>query len=336
MAEHHIPKGVSLDTLKEILAGWTKAGADEEPQYTSAVEERTSVSDAVGRQTRFLEELGVLEPHRQKHRLTGAGAALADALAAGDDERAREEARELLADWPLTDELRGVLAENPTDEEMLLPILADLTEQDIDAARVEPGLSTLLDAYEWAGLLDRDDEGRYRLPVTDSESGENGESDEAEAETVPGPDEAADSGAERAGGTGAAAEEATGTTDAAAEGGDEPVEGKPESTAEPAAEAPESEEPPESIQRAIEEIAETAEAAKAAAEEAKAAAEEAKAAAAADAGEGGDSASTDSAAASQPHTLSLSVDIDADSDELEAIVRGVKQGLQEESGEVDG
>ncbi|MFD1525077.1 hypothetical protein, partial [Halolamina salina] len=182
MSEHNIPKGVNLDTLKEILAGWAKAGADEEPRYTSAVEEYTGVSDVVGRQTRFLEELGVLEPHRQKHRLTGAGAALADALAAGDDERAREEARELLANWPLTDDLRGVLAENPTDEETLVPILADLTEQDVDATRVEPGLSTLLDAYEWTGLLDRDDEGRYRLPEEAGGEGDgNGEIDEADA-----------------------------------------------------------------------------------------------------------------------------------------------------------
>lgn len=148
MTEHHIPKGVSLDTLHEIVAGWAEVGADEEPHYTSDVEDVASVSDAVGRQTRFLEEIGVLEPHRQKHRLTDAGQELAYALAAGDEARARDQAREVLSDWGLTDDVQGVLEDNPMAEEELVPIVADLAEHDLDTSRVDTGIGTLLDLYE--------------------------------------------------------------------------------------------------------------------------------------------------------------------------------------------
>lgn len=126
MAEHNIPKGASLDTLHEILAGWSEAGAAEEPRYTADVEEVTSVSDVVGRQTRFLEEIGVLEPHKQQHELTDPGQELASALAEGDEERAREQARELLSDWDLTRDVRGVLEDNPMEKEELVPLGVDL------------------------------------------------------------------------------------------------------------------------------------------------------------------------------------------------------------------
>lgn len=164
MAEHHIPKGVDLDTLQEIIAGWGEVGAVEEPTYTTAVEDVTSISDAVGRQTRFLEEIGVLEPHKQKHRLTDAGGKLASALTAGRDERARTQARELLSNWELTEDVRGVVEGYPMGEADLIPITAQLAGVDLGTSRVETGIRTLLDLYEWAGLLDRDAQGRYRFP----------------------------------------------------------------------------------------------------------------------------------------------------------------------------
>lgn len=380
MSEHHIPKGVGLDTLREILAGWAEAGADESPRYTADVEERTSVSDVVGRQTRFLEELGVLEPHRQKHRLTDAGATLANALAAGEDDRAREQARALLADWPLTEEIRGVVAENPTDEAELVPIVADLADQDLDAARVESGISTLLDAYEWAGLLERDGEGRYRLPeegdadtgsagaashadeeagdasatATAVDGGEPGGTDEPAAEatagdTLEGAAEQVVAEAARAAARDAAEEVAREVAESEAEAvaesvaedvvreaaepdgsGSEASEGEgdsgggadDEATNEPVDEGTESEaespaEVPPEVARAVDELSEAAEEARDAAEQARTAAEGAREAAAAQ--------STNAADPSQGHAVSLDLDVDAD--DLEAIVRGIKEGL---------
>ncbi|MFB6121211.1 MAG: hypothetical protein ABEJ68_08870 [Halobacteriaceae archaeon] len=164
MTERPIPKGVSPETFREVVAGWAAVGADEEPRYTADVEEETGISDAVGRQTRFLESLGVLGRDGQRHRLTDAGAEFARALDEGETDRARESLRDLLADWPVTEDVRGLLRGNPTDREQLVRHLAVLTEQDRDESRVSSGLGTLLDLYDWAGVLERDDADRYRLP----------------------------------------------------------------------------------------------------------------------------------------------------------------------------
>jgi len=173
MPTHPVPKGVSFETLQEIVAGWYAAGAASDPQYTTDVEAHTSVSDAVGRQTRFLEAIGVLDPHKQKHRLTDAGTTLATALAEDDHEQAKAQARDLLDDWELTDDVRGVLDQNPMTESELLPVVAALTGQDLDTSRVETGIETLLTLYEWAGLLERDSEGRYNSPVSGETVTEN-------------------------------------------------------------------------------------------------------------------------------------------------------------------
>lgn len=162
--EYHVPKGVGLDTLREILAGWDAVGAGAEPQYTADVEEATGISDAVRRQTRFLEDLGVLESEGQKHRLTHRGEQLASALANGDEARAREAARQLLATWPLTEEVRGIVRGNPTDESELVDLVATMVDEDADSSRVRSGVSTLLELLEWAQLLERDSAGRYRMP----------------------------------------------------------------------------------------------------------------------------------------------------------------------------
>ncbi|MFB6196152.1 MAG: hypothetical protein ABEI80_08260, partial [Haloplanus sp.] len=164
MTERPIPKGVSPETLRDIVAGWAAVGADDAPRYTSDVEEATGISDAVGRQTRFLEALGVLERQGQRHELTDEGAALARALDAGETDRAREEARQLLSDWDVTTDVTRLLYGNPLDRDRLVRHLAALVDQDRDESRVSSGLGTLLDLYEWTGVLERDDAGRYRLP----------------------------------------------------------------------------------------------------------------------------------------------------------------------------
>jgi len=178
MTTHPVPKGVSLETLQEIVAGWYAAGAASDPQYTTDVEAHTSVSDVVGRQTRFLEAIGILDPHKQKHRLTDAGTTLATALAEDDHEQARAQARDLLADWELTDDVRGVLDQNPMTESALLPVVAALAGQDLDTSRVETGIETLLALYAWAGILEPDSEGRYHSPVSGKTVTENAPAEE--------------------------------------------------------------------------------------------------------------------------------------------------------------
>lgn len=197
MPTHHVPKGVSLDTLRAVIAGWDAVGAAAEPKHTTDVADATGISDAVGRQTRFLEDIGVLAEDGQKHRLTERGQALAGALAVDDDERASGRARELLADWPVTEAVRGVVRGNPSTEDELVGLVATVTGHDPDANRVRSGITTLLALYDWAGLLDRDEDGRYFLPEgehptdgatpddhgTDAESVVEAVAEEREAET---------------------------------------------------------------------------------------------------------------------------------------------------------
>ena len=169
MTERPIPKGVSLDTLRDIVAGWATVGAADEPQYTSDVAEATGISDAVGRQTRFLEAVDILESEGQHHVLTETGAPFAQALDSGATDEAREHATDLLADWTVTDELYGLLRRNRIEREQLERHLAAITDHDHTNSRVSSGVGTLLDLYEWAGLLDRDDEDRYRIPEARTE-----------------------------------------------------------------------------------------------------------------------------------------------------------------------
>jgi len=335
MTRHDIPKGVSLDTLHEILAGWSDAGAAEEPQYTADVEAETSVSDVVGRQTRFLEELGVLEPHKQRHELTDAGSALAGALAEGEEERAKGQARELLSEWELTDDVRGILEENPMDGEKLVPLVAGVAGQDLETSRVETGVTTLFDLYEWAGVLERDADGRYRLPAAET-AAEEGDLD-TEAVTQEAVAEIAEYVAREI------------AAETGGEEGEEPTEGatpsESESTAEPnetakEGETPESEEihgeenadaaeselatlaDAEDAPELVAELVDATEEAKEAARDAEAAAEEARSAA--------EAVSGDAEVGEKAESHAISLDLDVDPEDLEAIVQGVRRGLTEE------
>jgi hypothetical protein len=286
MSEHDIPKGVDFETLREVLVGWYEVGAAEEPTYTAEVEEVTSVADVVGRQTRFLEEIGVLDPRKQKHELTDAGEALTAALADGDEEQARRAANELLGEWKLTEEVRGVVAENPMPEARLVPLVAELAGQDLETSRVETGLTTLLEFYDWADLLDSDDEGRYRLPAPDK----------------PDPEQSTEDGT-----TDSSTEEASETEESDTAVAGAILDGL---------DADSSEDLLTAVAAALTE-------AEQAAEEATAAAEEARTATYA----GVEGAAT---TGQQQHAISLDLDINAD--DLEDIVRALKNALTEEEG----
>ena len=157
-----MPKGVSRETLLDVIRGWYEAGADAEPVHTSTVAEGLDLADSVSRQTRFLESLGVLEPEDQQHRLTDEGTALGTALAAEDTATAVETLRSLFVDWALSETLRRALSGRSLSEAAVVAELADAVGEE-PTGRVRTGLTTLLDCYVWTGLLERED-GRYRLP----------------------------------------------------------------------------------------------------------------------------------------------------------------------------
>lgn len=177
MTRHPVPKGVSLDTLREIIVGWAAVGAAVEPCNTADVADATDIADTVGRQTRFLEAVGLLERCGQQHRLTDDGQTVAGALMADDEAVAVDRFRAVLSDWALTTAVRGVLRDNAMAADSLVPVVAALAGVDADSDRISSGLTTLLDLYEWTGVLDCDADGRYHLP-----DGAAGESPDAGAD----------------------------------------------------------------------------------------------------------------------------------------------------------
>ena len=172
MSELHVPKGVSRETLLDIVAGWYDAGAAEEPVQTGTVADHLDLADSVSRQTRFLESLGVLTAEKQRHRLTDEGAELGAALAAEETGRAVESLRSLLAAWPLSETLTQALSGGSLSAAAVVAELADAVETSPEG-RVRTGLTTLLDCYVWTGLLERTCD-RYRLPETGEATTDDG------------------------------------------------------------------------------------------------------------------------------------------------------------------
>ncbi|GAB7095144.1 hypothetical protein JCM30237_22970 [Halolamina litorea] len=172
MTALHVPKGVSRETLLDVVRGWYEAGADTDAVGTSTVADRLDLADSVSRQTRFLESLGVLQTEDQQHRLTDPGIELGRALAEGDTAAAVERLGTLLADWPLSDTLHDALAGRSLSAAAVVAELADTIDEDPEG-RVRTGLTTLLECYVWTGLIEREN-GRYALPENDAGRSDDG------------------------------------------------------------------------------------------------------------------------------------------------------------------
>jgi hypothetical protein len=163
MVEYHIPKGVSRGTLLDVIVGWYDAGAAGGPVNTADAAEACGHPDATGRQTKFLESVGVLAAAGRDHELTAQGADLAASLAAGEERAARTAFRELLSGWPLASALVGVVDERPLPEAELVEHAAAISGADLESDRERTGLRTLVSLLVWADALGRTPEGRYRV-----------------------------------------------------------------------------------------------------------------------------------------------------------------------------
>ncbi len=161
MGEYDIPKGVSRETLLDIVAGWYEAGAAGGPTNTADAAAACGHPDATGRQSAFLESVGVLAARGQDHELTARGADLAASLADDDEAAARAAFRELLLGWPFARALRGVVEDDPVEEDDLLEHAATMSASDTENDRERTGLRTLMSLFVWAGVLSHTPEGRY-------------------------------------------------------------------------------------------------------------------------------------------------------------------------------
>jgi hypothetical protein len=157
MTEFPIPKRVSADDIKDILKAYYIEGAHNEPVKTAPVEDSSGLSDRVGRQTKFLVELGLLEKNGRERSLTNDGEDVAEALMGGNESLAKSLMREVFTDWEFTGKIRGFLRMNepePTDTDRLLEYI-DANTSGSD----KRGYSTLIELLVWVDLLEETEDG---------------------------------------------------------------------------------------------------------------------------------------------------------------------------------
>lgn len=129
------------------------------------------LADVLGAGADALAVLGLVERRAGRYVLTAIGGELAAAIDDGRVRAARRRARSHLEAQPFTAQLRRVLRGSPMPEHRLAPTLAAMAAVD----RCEPVIGvTLLDAYEWAGIVHRDEDGRFRLPDRDTTVADGG------------------------------------------------------------------------------------------------------------------------------------------------------------------
>lgn len=189
MVQYAIPKRVGLDDIKDILKAYYVEGAHDEPVSTPAVEDTAQLPDRVGRQTEFLEEVGLLEKAGQQRKLTDAGEEIAEALMGGGEEQAKVRMRELFTDWEFTSKIQGfVQMQGPVEESQLIEYITANAKSDD-----KRGKDTLVDALLWADILDESEDGLYNVAQAKSAVGEDTEPQEPseESETVTEKDEEA-------------------------------------------------------------------------------------------------------------------------------------------------
>lgn len=180
MVQYPIPKRVSIEDIKDILKAYYVEGAHDGPVSTSAVEDTAQLPDRVGRQTDFLEGVGLLEKEGRQRVLTSAGAEIAEALMGGGEEMAKSRMREALTDWEFTSKIQGfVRMQGPVEEGQLLEyITANVESGDTRGKR------TLLEIFQWADILSESEEGVYSVVESKPSSEKDSEEEPSEGENV--------------------------------------------------------------------------------------------------------------------------------------------------------
>lgn len=176
MSEYEVPKRVSADGLKNIIKGYYLEGAHNEPVKTKGVEKTTDMGDRVGRQTKFLNEIGIVNKsagNRGERKLTKEGESIAEALMGGNNTLAQSLMRDLLEGWEFTEKITGFIDMNEgsiSENELIEYMSANATSTN------KTGHRALIDLLVWSNILTEED-GKYLVKET-KESEEAEEADE--------------------------------------------------------------------------------------------------------------------------------------------------------------
>ena len=171
MPNHPVPK-TQIETLKDIIEGYYEAADTGELVEDEDVEDETEYSDdVIGRQKKFLADVGVLERDGYDYTLLEPGHQIGRALAFDRGSDAVEAFRELLNGWEVTDQLKDDLGNKSHAKDKVIESLAYLTETDHSSPRKKTGLSALVDLYRWTGILSETGDGEYQVSATEIQDG---------------------------------------------------------------------------------------------------------------------------------------------------------------------
>ncbi|SHH65509.1 hypothetical protein [Halobaculum gomorrense] len=175
MPDYPIPKRTTDEQLLKVVQGYYSTGGHNNPVSSTEVDDIIGTSDVTGRQTSFLEEIGIVGKDGRQRMLTDSGSDIGEALMGNNEDLAREKFRTLLNDWEFTEKITGFveMGDEPTDEALTQYIKSNASSDD---AR---GISALVDLLVWSDILEKNDSGDYITandPVTasdpDHESGQ--------------------------------------------------------------------------------------------------------------------------------------------------------------------
>lgn len=169
MVDRPIPKA-SIDTIREVIEGYYEAGKVGDLVEDEEVEEEVEASaDVTRRQKRFLADFGILEKDGHDYRLRQEGNEVGRALAFEREDEAREQIREMLEAWEVTDELVEDIGQKEVNEVSVTDSIAYLTETDPSTPRKKTGLGALVDLYVWTGIMEKSGENSYQVSVIEDQ-----------------------------------------------------------------------------------------------------------------------------------------------------------------------
>lgn len=158
---HPIPRA-TLDTLREVLAGYNKIAEPGEKITDEGVEEARGVSENTAkRQKKFFVDIGILEKDGYDHLLTEVGDELGHLIVFNQDGDAKAIFRDLLDDWEPTAEILSHVDSEGISREDLTDKVALVTVTELTTKRKEYGAGAIVDALEWTGFIEQNEDGTY-------------------------------------------------------------------------------------------------------------------------------------------------------------------------------
>lgn len=189
MSGYSIPYA-SDNSIKKVVVGYSRASSSGGETSPEKAAEGADVSkDIVRRQRAFLAEIGVLEKGDSGYSLTEAGQEIGRALRHDREEEAKSPLTELLREWEATPNILDDIGPGYVSKDDVIGSVAYITDKEVENTRQVAGANGFVDLYAWAGILDTNEDGEYKVVEAETEaqgpSESLNDSDEEEPEDRP-------------------------------------------------------------------------------------------------------------------------------------------------------